>query len=143
MRGFIFVVACFITLNLYAQPPETTEEFKKLPRDLQKAMVAGTQVETIEFDLVTVDVKNELLTVQGRTATPRKVHLVPHRHDKQPDFWVYEVVAELDPAPKGKPQVYTKSIKMTDFMGSKGIEVFGGCKIGKDVMPKAVRVITK
>lgn len=155
MRSLLTVVMFLcLTVMAYGQrippmphtqsPPNSAEDFKKLPKDLQEAMKKGTKVETVDFNLVTVDSKRGLVTVEGTTSTPRKVFIVPHLHvGDKPDFWIYEVVAERIDRPVAQQITpYRATLKM-HWQGKRGIEIFGGFSIRNKVHPKSVRIQVK
>jgi hypothetical protein len=152
MRFFItllLVVACSVA---YADPPpvrgqvppDSKETLERLPVALRNKVMV---VETINFTTVTIDTKNDTITVEGHTPTLRDVHLIPHRHVRKPDFWTYEIVAKKlgeDDVVAEVITPYKKTLKMGDWKGKKGVEVVGEMKVGNNItFLKELKVVIK
>ena len=124
-------------------PPDPPDVLKRLPAALRGQVMV---VEPIDFTTVTIDIKNDTITIEGETPVPRKVHLVPHRHVRRPNFWAYEIVAEKRKKGDNVIQVvtpYKKTLKMGDWKGKKGIEILGEMRVGKKTVIKKLKVIIK
>jgi hypothetical protein len=143
---FVMCSVCFAEVppSIRGQiPPDSQELIQRLPAPLRNQVIV---VESIDFTSVTVDVKNDTITVEGTTPFPREVFLVPHRHVMQPRLWAYEIVAQR--AEKGHVEKnmitpYRKTLKMGSWMGREGVEVIGEVRIGDKTFPKRLKVVLK
>lgn len=69
------------------------------------------------------------LTVFGTKPTvSMKVELRPRIYIRKPEYWGIEVVGCVPPIVLPTVGPFTESIPVTDFMGTKGIEVIGATK---------------